>query len=159
MNKNQPINFLNNHFIYINKREYFKGQKEYIALPAKIKTLVSNATIWNAIKEVYIPISQMAASICNIQYCNSLSEEDKIAFYDIETDTQENFMLGYVNEMKFTDAALMVQEMRRYDILVSFNGFKFDNAILARYSPKDFIEIKNADFTTKQLVGVVMLDL
>ena len=160
MNKKQPINFVNNHFIYQGgNREYFKGEKEYVCLPSKLKQKVSNFNIWTAVKEVYIPISQLSANINSYQFCNTLCLSDIIGFYDIETSDKEEFILGYVNNEKFTDAKLMVQRMKNFDVLVSFNGMRFDNEILFRYAPEYFIEVKNADFIARTLQGVVMLDL
>ena len=161
MNKQQPLYFLNNNtFIYPDgKREYLNGQKEYITLPNKENYVVSHNSIWNAIKPVYIPISQMASNLKGYQFCNTIEGSENIGFYDIECDEAENFILGYVNEKKFINPEEMVKELMTYDIIVGFNIIKFDNHILKKYARDSFYEIKNADFVAYMIKNALHIDL
>lgn len=160
MNKNQPINYVNGNFIYLgDKKEFARGEKEFITLPNKEKIKVSNLNIWKSIKDVYIPISQMFANICNVQFVNSISSEDKIAFYDIETSDTEDFLLGYVNNKRFNNPKEMMEELIKFEVAVSFNGFIFDNQVLFKNCPNYFYEIKNATFITHTIKGVVNIDI
>ncbi len=155
----QPINFVNNTFIYDNgERKYFNGEKEYISLPDRNKIKVGFKNIWNCIKPIFIPISQMSANIMGIQFRN-VQDTDKLGFYDLECDDEENFVLGYVNDKKFENPVEMVKQLIKYDVLVAFNGIKFDNNILKKYAPDYFIEIKNADFSAFTLNGKLIVDM
>jgi len=160
MDETQPLYFLNNCFVFQDgHREYFDKTKEYTIMPSKEKVSVNKANIWNMIKSVYIPISQMGANIQGLQFCNTISNDDKIGFYDIETDSEENFLLGYVNTKKFEDPEKMVKYLSKFDIAVSFNGFRFDAEVLARYCRDYFYEIRNANFIAHSIKGVLNIDL
>lgn len=159
MTNKQPINFINNTFIYDNgEREYFSGEKEYLSLPNKQKVLVSNKNLWDSIKPIFIPISQITANIKGYQY-RQIQDNDKIEFYDLECDDSENFILGYVGDKKFTDPKEMVKELMNYNILVGFNIIKFDNNVLKKYAPEYFLEVKNADFSAFTLNGKLLVDI
>lgn len=155
-----PINFVNNHFIFANgEREYFSGEKEFIALPSRQKIKVNNSNLWNCIKEIVIPISQMCANIKGHQFINNLNESMTLGFYDCECNDKEDFILGYVNEKLFENPQDMIKEMLNYDVLIGFNIFRFDNELLRKYAPEQFIEVKNADFIAYNLNGKIMIDL
>ena len=160
MNNQQPINFVRNHFVFPrDERIFASGEKEFNTLPRKEKALVHPRNALNYAKEVYIPLSQLYAHLAGKQFCNTLSNSDLKGFYDIETDDEEKFLLGYVNEKKFTDPEEMLQELLKYDVVIGFNIFAFDNEILARYCPDYFYEVGNADFIAHSLKGVVNLDI
>lgn len=155
----KPINFIDNHFIYEGgDREYFKGSKSFISLPNKRNEQVTNMNIWNYAKQIVIPISQLASSIAGKQFINDIKLEE-CETYDIETNDKEEFILGYVGDKRFTDPVEMIQEMKKYRCVYSFNGFRFDNEKLYPFSRKDFIEIRNANFIAHTLQGTLMIDL
>ena len=160
MDKSQPIHFLNNSFIFLDgHREYFRGEKEFLSLPNREVIKVNNTNLWNSIKSVYIPVSQMCATISNKQFCNSIDGTEKMAFYDLECDDSENFILGYVNDIKFTDPIEMVKELMNYEIIIGFNTINFDNEVLSKYSRDSFYEIKNADFIAHSLKNALNIDM
>lgn len=156
----QPINFINNNtFVFEGgRREYFHGEKEYTTLPQRQKIKVNQKNIWEMIRPIFIPISQICANIKEYQF-RQIQDNDEIGFYDLECDDSENFILGYVNEEKFTDPNKMVKKMMDYNVLVTFNGLKFDNHILKKHSPSSFVEIKNADFSAFTINGKLIVDI
>ena len=154
----KPINFLNNTFIYNSKSEQLNGEKKFISLPDKKEIIVNKYNLNSACQGVYIPISQLSAHIQGVQFVNDIKPEDCETF-DIETDDRENFIMGFVGDKKFTDPKEMVKEMRKYKCVYAYNNFHFDNEVLAKYSPEDFIAIKQAGFIAHTLKSTLMIDL
>jgi len=135
------------------------GKKEFDCLPTNQKMLVGKANLWNCAKGVYIPISQLHANINGINFCSNVDKSDKVGFYNVEVDEEDNFILGVVDEEVFTKPQEMVNRLKEYDVVVSYNLIRFDNEILAKYCPYDFMDIENVGFVARQLKGVLCIDL
>jgi len=136
-----------------------RGKKEFNCLPTNQKMLVGKANLWKSCAGVYIPISQLDSCVNDIQFCSNVDKDDKVGFYNVEVDDEDNFLIGVVNEELFTDPQLMVNRMKEYDVVVAYNSIRFDNEILAKNCPYDFIDIENAGFVARQLKGVLCIDL
>mgnify|MGYP003904152585 CR=1 FL=1 len=72
------------------KLDTFKGE---VPFGAWLKRIVINKNnIWNYIKPIFIPISQICANIKGYQF-RQIQDNDKLGFYDLECDDKENFIM------------------------------------------------------------------
>jgi len=88
-----------------------------------------------------------------------LLDNQKVAFYDIETDKTNDFLLGYVNDKRFDSAEELVSELTNYDVVCGFNNFRFDNEILYNHAKQNFELRYEGSFCIKKIRNAVNIDL
>lgn len=161
-----PFYYFNNRFhgrIFDNKG---KSKPHYIDFTAK-KVFKTNTTsievsrnnLFNVCRRVVIPISQVAAHTQNVKFISDITEMEP-AFADIEVDSKSlDFILGYINEKKFTDSEKFSKALKEHPLLIMFNGFKFDLRLMREKHPEHFFYTRVSNFVIPIVPSALVVDM
>ena len=84
---------------------------------------------------------------------------DHAGFYDIETENDESFLFGFVNNRKFTDPQEMLQYLQQFPVICGFNSYRFDNRILFSLCPGMFTKKTINRFDIFLVDGPINIDM
>lgn len=85
--------------------------------------------------------------------------EHEPCFYDIETDENNKFLCGVVNDTTFYKPEDLILELRKYRICCGFNNFRFDNELLARLVPNGFKTQTHGSFILHKVWNATNIDM
>lgn len=105
--------------------------KDFLLWPDKKETTLGRQNFLGFARPCYIPLSLLAAHIQNVKYA-SVHEDDRVGFFDIETEKDTTFKCGRINDKEYNDGFSLLEDLARYKFIVGFNIFNFDLAVMER---------------------------
>lgn len=165
MTTSQPVAFVNGCFWSFGGRRWAPEVRDIRIGDAWI----GRNNTYKAAADMGVPRS-LLFSLCSGQTWFAGMEgmdETKVAFYDIETeDTSEGearFQFGYVKSLngraiRYDNPVKMSEALRRYNVVIGFNSYRFDNEILAKTSPEHFETVDLPQFKLAAVRDVLNLD-
>lgn len=153
----KPLYFMFGKFFGCNDTIEASGTKDFKTEDGKVTV---NATNVQPYTKLGIPMSQIAAHVSGVQFLDNIEElGESIAYFNVATTPDMDFVVGYINDKKYDDARDFMNDLHNFKIIVGFNCFKFDLALLRKWFPQDFYYQKINDFEIPIVPRTLVIDL
>lgn len=137
-------------------QDSFNGYRNYKTIQGRTIS-INKLNIRDFYKKVLCDESLLAAHITQKRFISEIPTP--IGFFDIETTSDLKFEVGVVNDKVFTDPKEMIQYMKTFKTLISFNGWNFDLNLLNKIDYKSFKYFEYYGHKYYFLPGILHLDL
>jgi len=121
---------------------FIQNAKTFTALPGFELVKVDRWNLIDYAKRFSIPVCIFASVLDDVKY-KVITDDSRIAFFDVETDDQEHFKYAYTKRpgelpLRFDDAKKLMEYLANFDFVVGHNICRFDFEVLSQLCSDHF---------------------